>query len=58
MRVVVALGGNALLQRGEPMTADVQRKNVRKAAPALAAVAAEPDMRRRVSIDIDPVSIL
>jgi hypothetical protein len=24
----------------------------------LAALAAEPDMRRRVSIDIDPVSIL
>ena len=39
MRVVVALGGNALLKRGEPMTADVQRGNVRKAAPALAAVA-------------------
>ena len=39
MRVVVALGGNALLKRGEPMTADVQRDNVRHAAPALAAVA-------------------
>jgi carbamate kinase len=39
MRVVVALGGNALLQRGEPMTAQAQRGNVRLAAPALAAVA-------------------
>ena len=39
MRVVVALGGNALLKRGEPMTAEVQRANVRMAAPALAAVA-------------------
>jgi carbamate kinase len=39
MRVVVALGGNALLKRGEPMTAEVQRANVRKAAPALATVA-------------------
>ena len=39
MRVVVALGGNALLQRGEPMTTEVQRKNVRTAAPALAAIA-------------------
>ncbi len=39
MRVVVALGGNALLKRGEPMTAEVQRANVRSAAPALAAVA-------------------
>ena len=36
MRVVVALGGNALLRRGEPMTADVQRNNVRVAARALA----------------------
>lgn len=39
MRVVVALGGNALLRRGEPMTAANQRSNVRSAAPALAAVA-------------------
>jgi carbamate kinase len=39
--VVVALGGNALLKRGEPMTAEVQRENVRHAAPALAAVAKE-----------------
>ena len=38
MRVVVALGGNALLKRGEPMTAANQRANVRQAAPALAAV--------------------
>ena len=39
MRAVVALGGNALLKRGEPMTAERQRANVRTAAPALAAVA-------------------
>jgi carbamate kinase len=39
MRVVVALGGNALLKRGEPMTAEAQRGNVRAAAPALASVA-------------------
>jgi carbamate kinase len=39
VRVVVALGGNALLQRGEPMTTEVQRENVRKAAPALATIA-------------------
>jgi carbamate kinase len=36
MRLVVALGGNALLRRGEPMTAEVQRRNVRIAAAALA----------------------
>jgi carbamate kinase len=39
MRVVVALGGNALLRRGEPMTAEVQRSNVHIAAQALAPVA-------------------
>jgi len=39
MKVVVAMGGNALLRRGEPMTAEVQRANVRTAAPALAALA-------------------
>jgi carbamate kinase len=39
MRVVVALGGNALLKRGEPMTAEVQRANVKVAAQALAPVA-------------------
>lgn len=38
MRVVVALGGNALLRRGEPMTAEAQRANVRVAAQALAAI--------------------
>ena len=39
MRVVVALGGNALLQRGQPMTAEMQRANVRTAAEQLAPVA-------------------
>ncbi len=35
MRIVVALGGNALLRRGEPMTADNQRANIRIAAEQL-----------------------
>jgi carbamate kinase len=39
MRVVVALGGNALLRRGESLTAEKQRENVRTAAAALAPVA-------------------
>ena len=39
MRIVVALGGNALLRRGEPMTAEVQRANIRVAAQALAPIA-------------------
>lgn len=41
MRIVVALGGNALLKRGEPMTAEVQRRNIRVAAEAMAPVAKE-----------------
>lgn len=36
MLVVVALGGNALLKRGEPLTAEAQRRNVMVAAQALA----------------------
>jgi carbamate kinase len=39
MRIVVALGGNALLKRGEPMTYVAQRTNVRTAAVALADLA-------------------
>lgn len=38
MRVVVALGGNALLRRGQPLTAANQRANAAVAAEALAAV--------------------
>ena len=39
MRIVVALGGNALLQRGQPMTPEAQHTNVRIAAVALADLA-------------------
>src|SRR5262249_15320142 len=38
--VVIALGGNALLRRSEPMTAQVQRRNVRVAALAIAPLVA------------------
>jgi carbamate kinase len=41
MRIVVALGGNALLRRGEALTAQNQRQNVRVAAQALAPIARE-----------------
>ena len=44
MRVVVALGGNALLHRGEPLTAENQRRNVRIASEALAPIAGEHDL--------------
>ena len=40
MRIVVALGGNALLKRGEPMSAQLQRRNVGVAADALVALIA------------------
>ncbi|MCX8958502.1 carbamate kinase [Erwinia psidii] len=36
--LVVALGGNALLRRGEPLEADVQRRNIEQAADAIAAL--------------------
>src|SRR6267142_4388142 len=39
MLIVIALGGNALLRRGEPMPAENQRRNVRTAAAAIAPVA-------------------
>ena len=38
MRIVIALGGNALLQRGQPMTAENQRTNIRVAAERIARV--------------------
>ncbi len=38
MRIVVALGGNALLRRGEPMTADNQRINIRTATEQIAKI--------------------
>jgi len=44
MRVVVALGGNALLKRGEPLTAENQRANARVACRALAPVALEHEL--------------
>jgi carbamate kinase len=44
MRIVVALGGNALLKRGEPMTAAIQRENVRIAARALAPITRDHEL--------------
>ncbi|HEX5621168.1 MAG TPA: carbamate kinase [Solirubrobacteraceae bacterium] len=44
MRVVVALGGNALLQRGQRADADAQRENVAVAVRALAELAAEHEV--------------
>ena len=44
MRIVVALGGNALLRRGDPADAENQEKNVEMAAEGLAAIASEHDL--------------
>lgn len=44
MRIVVALGGNALQKRGEPMTVVAQRANVAAACTALAPVALEHEL--------------
>jgi carbamate kinase len=41
MLIVAALGGNALLRRGEPLDAQTQRANVERAANALAPLAAK-----------------
>lgn len=38
MRIVIALGGNALLQRGQLMTAENQRANIRVAAERIASI--------------------
>ncbi|GAA4344182.1 carbamate kinase [Microbacterium rhizosphaerae] len=44
MRIVVALGGNALARRGDPMTADRLRANVRSTCEALAGLAREHEL--------------
>jgi carbamate kinase len=44
VRVIAALGGNALLRRGEPLTAENQRANARLACKALAPVALEHEL--------------
>lgn len=43
-RLVVALGGNALLRRGEEPSAEVQRQNLRQAAAVLADLARQGDL--------------
>jgi carbamate kinase len=44
MRIVVALGGNALLRRGEPAEAAIQRAHVLEVASALAGLASEHEL--------------
>jgi carbamate kinase len=40
MKIVIALGGNALLRRSDPMTTEIQRRNIKIAAQAIAPLAA------------------
>ena len=44
MRIVIALGGNALLRRGEEMTAGNQRKNIQLAVKSLAPIAGQNEL--------------
>jgi carbamate kinase len=44
MRIVIALGGNALLERGQTPDADTQELNVRRAVDALAPVAHDNEL--------------
>ncbi len=44
MRVVAALGGNALIRRGQRADADVQRENVARAVISLAEIAREHEL--------------
>ena len=44
MRVVIALGGNALLRRGEPADAATQRRNVTTAVAAIADLARDHEV--------------
>lgn len=44
MRIVLALGGNALLARGQALTAENQRENIKKAAASIASIANEHEV--------------
>ena len=44
MRFVIALGGNALLRRGQKMTVENQRENIRAVASGIARLAGEHDI--------------
>ncbi len=44
MRIVIALGGNALLRRGEPLEAELQQRNIERAVQAIAPLAREHEL--------------
>lgn len=53
MRVVVALGGNALLRRGQALTDENQRRNVAAACESLAPIALAHELVVGVEAVID-----
>ena len=56
MRVVVTLGGNALLKRGEPMTAENQRANVHTAGALGSGSTYGSDGRYASPTDLDAIA--
>jgi carbamate kinase len=44
MLVVIALGGNALMRRGQPLDAETQNRNVEAASDAIASIAVQHDV--------------
>ena len=44
MRIVAALGGNALLERGERPDSDIQQEHIERAVEALAPLGRQHDM--------------
>ena len=44
MRIVIALGGNALLRRGQPMTVENQRENIRLACDRMAPIGVQHEL--------------
>jgi len=44
MRIVIAIGGNALLERGQKPDAAIQQENARRAVEALAPLAARHEV--------------
>jgi carbamate kinase len=44
MRIVLALGGNALLRRDQPLELEVQRRNIKTAVAAISAVARQHEV--------------
>ena len=44
MRIVIALGGNALLQKGQPLEASIQQENIIRACRAIAEIVGDHDL--------------